>query len=125
MEAVDYGKGWKTYFTQAPNEIFDSRCSLTPIQAMTYLYLLRCVNEKRSGYTAYPSYAIISDGIRASSRAIQDAVLVLIEKGYVFKKNRNIEKGVMANAKTSNMYLINHPTYSSDFTAKTLEIAER
>jgi len=119
-DSIGYGNGWEVTFTQVPNLIFDKQCSLTPIQAMTYLYLLRCVNVKRSGYTAYPSYTTIAKNIRASRRAVQDAVIVLIEKGYIFKKNRVIEKGIMANLKTSNMYLINHPKTTSDFKDITL-----
>ena len=112
-ETLGYGRGWKVYYTEAPNELFDERCTLTPIQTMVYLYLLSCVNiQKNGGCVAWPSHTTIAKHIRASRRGVQEATYVLIEKGYMFKKSRRSSDGT----RMSNMYLLNYPSTAKDFT---------
>ena len=55
-DTVGYGRGWHRRYTEAPNELWEERCTLTPGQVVVYMYLLSCVNEKRNGCTAWPSY---------------------------------------------------------------------
>ena len=112
--AVQYGKGWDNYYTQVPNQLFEERCTLTPIQAMVYLYLLMLCNEKK-GKIAWPSHATIANHIRVSPRGVQEATYILKDKGYIEIINRRIEEGPRANAKTSNLYIVNHPQYTKDF----------
>ena len=105
-ETLGYGRGWHSYYTETPNELFEEKCTLTPAQTLIYIYLLRCVNEGRNGCVVWPSYATIARCTRTSRRTAIDAVSVLVEKMYIFKRNR---------PNSSNNYLMNHPATSKDW----------
>ena len=112
-DTVSYGRGWKVYYTETPNEIFEDKCTLTPTQTVIYLYLLSRVNVKRNGEcVAWPSYPTIAKCTRTGERTVQDAIKALIEKLYISKKNRFAEGD---NRQLSNMYFINHPSETTDF----------
>ena len=113
-DTIGWGRGWYNNFTQVPNELFDEECTLTPIQFAVYLYLLSCVNVKRNGgCVSWPSYPTIAKKVRIGESTVPKALQVLIEKMYIFRKNRFAENG--HSGQISNMYLINHPLETKDF----------
>lgn len=109
-DTISYGRGWHRHYTETPNELFDDQCTLNTTQGMIYIYLLSCVNEQRNGCTAWPSYDRIAKKVRIHRTTAIDSIKVLVEKQYLFKKSRTV-----SGAHTSNMYLINHPSYTVDF----------
>jgi len=110
-EQIQYGRGWKTYYTEVPNELFEENCSLKPHTFAVYVYLLKCLNVKKNGYTAWPSYTTMAKATRMSRQGAINAINELEGKEYIEREPRRIS----IKAYTSNLYYINHPTESLDW----------